>query len=473
MDVNQISRGRKLAGLLKNMGWMTISNFASKILVFLMVPFYTHYLSAEGYGIYDLGYTAVILLAPLATGNIGEAIMRFAIVKEDKIGEYFATASFASLLVAFIVVLICTSGAMFFGMNAELCAVGYMLVANIFYILMSMFSRGIGHVREMAYGGLINSVLLVTFSMVLVTVFKLDVLGCLIATSTAVLLAAVYMAVSCKVWIYVEKPSMNCFRELVGYGMPLSVNTLGWWVNSSFCRYAVAALMGVSGAGILAAAYKIPSIPKAIQQIFIQAWQLSAIESFDPKDSDGFFKKIYTVACCMSCLLCSCVIAITPVLATLMFSNKFYDAWIYVPILMLCLVFDCLGSVVGGVFSAVGNTRPIAASATVSVVLTVIACLILIPIIGLWGAAISSLISSISIWLCRTYWAKPYISSKIRWRSLLLILIILTVQALLAILVPVGILWGCLQGVCVIALAIHTVRKVGFKSLIASVKKKR
>lgn len=462
----------KITSLLSNMGWMAISNFASKILIFLMVPFYTHYLSTEGYGIYDLGYTAVILLAPLATGNVGEAVMRFVVVKKDEVNRYFTTAAFVSILAIATVALISILSVAFFRMRTELYATEYMLATNIVYILMSMFSRGIGHIREMAFGGLINSILLVSFSIPSVAVFGLGALGCLIATATAALFAAVYMAIACKVWTYIEKPSMKCFQDLVGYGIPLSINTIGWWVNSSFCRYAVAFFMGISGAGILAAAYKIPSIPKAIQQIFIQAWQLTSIQTFDPKDTDGFFGKTYSATCCLSCLLCSLVTATIPILAMFMFSDDFYNAWIYVPALMLCLVFDCLGSVIGGVFSAVGNTRPVAASAAISIVLAAISCFLLIPAIGLWGAAISSIISSISIWLCRMHWAKAYIDIKINWRSILTSFVLLIVQITLALIVPLGVIWGSLQIVCVIALVAHTRRLVNIKSLITAIKRR-
>lgn len=40
--------------LFKNIGIMTISNFGTKILSFLMVPLYTNLLSTSEYGTYDL-----------------------------------------------------------------------------------------------------------------------------------------------------------------------------------------------------------------------------------------------------------------------------------------------------------------------------------------------------------------------------------------------------------------------------------
>ena len=39
--------------LFKNIGLLTISNFTSKILTFLLVPLYTNVLTTEEYGTYD------------------------------------------------------------------------------------------------------------------------------------------------------------------------------------------------------------------------------------------------------------------------------------------------------------------------------------------------------------------------------------------------------------------------------------
>ena len=48
--------------LVKNMGFLTIGNFASKMLNYLLVPLYTNVLSTEQYGIADLITTTIALL---------------------------------------------------------------------------------------------------------------------------------------------------------------------------------------------------------------------------------------------------------------------------------------------------------------------------------------------------------------------------------------------------------------------------
>ena len=73
---------KKSEYLLKNMGILTLSNFASKILVFLLVPIYTSILSTEEYGSYDLAVSTATLLFPILTLNIVDAVMRFSMDKD-------------------------------------------------------------------------------------------------------------------------------------------------------------------------------------------------------------------------------------------------------------------------------------------------------------------------------------------------------------------------------------------------------
>ena len=69
--------------LLKNIGLLTLSNFGTKILLFLLLPLYTSILTVEEYGLYDFINTTIILLIPVLTFNISEAVIRFLLEKEN------------------------------------------------------------------------------------------------------------------------------------------------------------------------------------------------------------------------------------------------------------------------------------------------------------------------------------------------------------------------------------------------------
>ena len=70
--------------LANNIALFSVSNFVSKILVFLLVPFYTSVLTTEEYGIADIMQVTLLLLVPALTMNMGEAALRFGIEKETQ-----------------------------------------------------------------------------------------------------------------------------------------------------------------------------------------------------------------------------------------------------------------------------------------------------------------------------------------------------------------------------------------------------
>ena len=71
------NNSRKYKYLAKNIGLLTLSSFATKILSFFLVPLYTNVLSTSQYGINDLFVTTIGLLVPIVTLNIQESVMRF------------------------------------------------------------------------------------------------------------------------------------------------------------------------------------------------------------------------------------------------------------------------------------------------------------------------------------------------------------------------------------------------------------
>ena len=90
--------------LLKNVGALTIGNFASRFLGLLLIPFYTAVLSTTDYGISDLIVTTTSLLFPFTSVAISEALMRFALDKDtDKRSIY--TAGISIITIGYIVLL--------------------------------------------------------------------------------------------------------------------------------------------------------------------------------------------------------------------------------------------------------------------------------------------------------------------------------------------------------------------------------
>ena len=84
--------------LAKNFGVLTIAQFGSKILSFLLVPLYTAVLTPEEYGLNDLFTTSITLLIPILTLNVVDATIRYAIDEQiDKRNVFSISVMYITL----------------------------------------------------------------------------------------------------------------------------------------------------------------------------------------------------------------------------------------------------------------------------------------------------------------------------------------------------------------------------------------
>ena len=74
----------KYRNLLKDTAVFAMGGIGSKLILFLLVPLYTNYLSTEEYGIADLILTISQFIIPFVSLVVFEAVVRFALSKNEK-----------------------------------------------------------------------------------------------------------------------------------------------------------------------------------------------------------------------------------------------------------------------------------------------------------------------------------------------------------------------------------------------------
>lgn len=450
----------KFLYLFKNTGLLMLSNFSSKILVFLLVPLYTSVLTAEEYGSYDLLYTTMLMLLPILTANITDAIMRFTISADKQtqsrtlaVGVKYVLISIVLLVVGTLAVTAITGSQML-----RQYQVPFMLL-YVCYLLQQVtvqFAKGIDDISGLAISGVLGTVTMLGSNLYFLLVAKLGLYGYFYANILAALVPALFLIVHGKMYRYLswkegafQKTDQE--KQMLRYCVPLTMNTLSWYINGVSNRYVITWICGIAANGIFSVAYKIPAILNAVQTIFIQAWQLSAIREYDPEDKDGFFSVTYQGCHSVMVVLCSSIIVGTRILAKILFAKEFYAAWVYVPALLLYIVFNTLSGTIGTVFAAVKDSIAPTKSGIAGAVANVVLDIILVFAIGVHGAAIATVVSSVVIWVMRMLYARKYIKLNIDLRKHIAEYALLILQAALMTLIthPAGyvaqlVIWGVL-----------------------------
>ena len=392
---------------------MTISNFASKILSFLLVPLYTSVLTTAEFGTYDLYSTTAFLLVPLLSGCVSQAVLRFALESEDDSREVFSIGMRHFIRASIIVVILILLN-YHLGIAAIFKLYPWYFIA--YYVLcllsdiLSSFARGVERIFDTAVSGIISSAATIGLNILLLVVFPCGIEGYFIANCAAFAASIIYLAIRLQIWRYFTLGrNKGLEKSMLDYSRPLVFDQIGWWINNVSDRYIVTWLCGTAANGIYSVAFKIPSILNMFQTIFNQAWTLSAVKELDDKGK-AFYSNIYKLYNCCLVVVCSLLIAGDKIIAKILYANDFYGAWEYAPFLTLSVVFGCLSGVFEGVFAAAKKTKILAHSTIVGAVINLSINLLLVKKFGPMGAALATLVSYVSVWAIRLYRVKAIVS---------------------------------------------------------------
>ena len=426
------SRGTaKTANLLKNTGILAIGSFSSKILVFLLVPLYTAHLTVEEYGSYDIIYSTVSLIAPVLTLNISEALLRFPMEKGAdtvRIARIGLALTVVSVIPVIIVQFI--PGAPW----ESLAGIGWLapLYASFaLYQSLTLLARGLERMGDIAVAGVASSAILVALNIAFLVFAGWGLDGFFAANVASLMLPALWLVwrMRGELLAPVQKSCTGLFFRMVRYSLPLATATIGWWLIGTSDRYIVLAFCGVDANGMYSVAYRIPSIISTVASIFIQAWQVSAVKEFDPKDSDGFLRRTYFSVEALVVVLCSVLIPLSPVIALVMFSGDFYGAWVYVPLLLVYASLNATGGLWAPFFSAAYDPMSMAYSTFFAGAVNVALALPLVTAFGVQGACLSSVLAGLANWGFRSIRARRHIEVDFGTRRSLAIYAVLTIQA--------------------------------------------
>ncbi len=430
---------KKYKELFNNLGLLTISNFGSKILTFLLVPLYTNILTTGEYGIYDLYITTTLLLSPVFSLNIADAVMRFALEKGKNQRDVF-TVGFIRIITATIIFAVIVAFNYTFNIipvfNQFPFFLWFYFTLSLTYDFLTQFTRGMDKISDLAIAGLINSATMVTLNILFLLVIKIGLTGYFLANCLAFFVPIIYLTLRLKTYkmLNIKFKDKPLKKEMERYSTPIIFNTISWWINNVSDRYIITWILGIEANGIYSVAYKIPSVLNVFQSIFSQAWTISAIKEFDDENKK-FYSAIYKMYNFLMVFVCSALLLFNQLIAKILFAKEFYEAWKYAPFLLISVVFGSLSGFLGGIFSAAKKSTTFAKTTIVGAVINIVLNIALVEKIGAIGAAIATLISYFVVWASRFYQANKIIKIEINLKRDFISYLILLAQAIIMVLV--------------------------------------
>lgn len=390
-----------------------VSQFASKMLNFFLLPLYTKYLSPQDYGTGDLINSTVInLLVPVMTLMIASSVLRFTMDRNRdgtetfKIG-FFVTAAGCILMACLLPVVVMPYKTLFY----------FTYVVYSFDLFWDNFAKGIDRIKAIAVCGVLKTILAILFNLYFLVHLNAGVEGYLLSYILALFVSHLFIAFRIRFWRYMNRRPVDrgLLSDMLKYCIPLIPGNMSWWLNGTVNKYILAGFSGTAVLGVFSAASKIPGAVSAVQGFFSQAVVLTVIESYheEKEGRDQFYTELFYIYNFIMTATVSILILFTKGFAGILFADEFYAAWRCVPFLLLGSMFGALSGYLGTFYSASMETKGVFTSTLKGAVLSVVLNLILVPFSGGEGASCANAISTGVIFLIRLIETRKYVKLKL------------------------------------------------------------
>lgn len=389
----------------KDVGLAGIANIVGTLKGLILLPILTKTLGAESYGIWALILATVSLLMPLALLQLGVAMVRFLAAEKDekKIGKgfcsIFAVASLTAFALSLLIFLLAEplAVAVFGGADAT-----DFVRISAFLVFLTALDQII-----IEYFVAFRQIERYAVFMILQTVGEIALIGYLVLSgyglfgaiiSLLVVKAIAFVAGFLLIGreIRITKPSLSVIKPYLAFSLPLLPYSLCQWVVNLGDRYVIGYFIGIKAVGIYSASYALGSLiafsfaplSPVLFPAITNLYENDKIE--EVKTHLKYSLKFFLMFAVPS--LFGLSILSKSVLRTLT-TSEFIAGYVIVPIVGLGMIFFICSSICTQVLMVFKETKKVALINGFSASINMILNIILVPLIGILGAAIATLIT--------------------------------------------------------------------------------
>lgn len=231
-------------------------------------------------------------------------------------------------------------------------------------------------------------------------------------------------------WFEITRFDKEHLKNLLKIAIPLFPNFLVYWIFNSSDKIMITNLIGLEATGIYSVGAKLGQASQLIYIAFSGGWQYFAYSIMNEKNQVQTNSKIYEYLAIISFSVSIYVFCISEKIFKLLFTGDYVTGYIVSPYLFLAPLLQMLFQVACNQLLVIRKTWPNIIILSVGAIVNIVCNLVLIPIMGIEGAAIATLLgyalSNVIIILVLIKMKLMTISTKLIVSSILLFSFIIT-----------------------------------------------
>lgn len=384
-----------------------LMNVGTKLIAFLMLPIYTHYLSPDELGVIENIDAIVSILTFLIIFGTDSALAYFfystdnLALREKYVQTVLSFRLYISLLILFLFLL--------FGEILSSMILGVPGYENLFYltgvtlvfeaistVILTYFRFQFKSLKVVIYtvsklgiAAFISYVLLRYFS------YRVDAIFWARFYSLIIILILLFNTLIKLIRVKIDRALL---KKLLVYGAPLVPASLAFWIITFSNRIILTKLESLESVGIYGVAMKIGTVITLLTSSVQMAWRPYSMSIKDKPDADKIYSGIFYIIFLIGMLGVLSIAQLSPFILKIMLINPEYkEAANYISFLSMSSFLSFYYLIISVGLFLEEKTRVISKYVGLSAILSIILNLILIPIFSIWGAVAALIISYIFV----------------------------------------------------------------------------
>lgn len=374
----------------------------SKLIPLLMIPIVTRIMpDTKYYGISDLSNTVIQFGSALALMGMYDAMYRMFFEKDEV--EYKKNVCSTALLftlfssfVVFVVMLALRNTiAQYFFSDSKYTFVVYLsATATLVTATNSVFSaptRMQNHRKTYIIANTVSPLISFGLAIPMLLAGHYIIALPLATVISGVTVELVFWFLN-KSWFSLKLFDKELLKQLLILAVPLLPNFLIYWIFNSCDKVMITNLIGIGAAGIYSVGSKLGHASQLIYTAFAGGWQFFAFSTMKDENQVETNSRIYEYLGVISFVATALVCCLSFPLFKVLFPEEYLEGYIVAPYLFMAPLLQMLYQTGNNQFLVIKKSWPGMFILSSGAIVNVILNWFLIPIIGIEGAAIATLV---------------------------------------------------------------------------------
>lgn len=399
-----------------------LSGMAAKIIGVFLMPLYTQVLTPSDYGELNLVNNTFFFISLFVVFGLDNSAARWYYDTEDRTERkktITAWFSFQLLFSVFLCVLL-----VFFSSSISSLIVdsdNYLLfvipalglLANVVPSILTNLLRFQRKSRQTVIFTLIISLFNVSLNILFVLFLKIGVIGILLSALISNATGTIYGYFILKDWVDLSLFSWKRLKDMLIFAYPLVPTVLAMWVLNSMSSYIIGTYCGKHDVGLFQVGITISSAISLIVGAFQMAWGPFAFSIHKKPEAKRTYSLVLTLYTALTSFLSLAVGLFAKELLEVFTTPDYYEAAFVIGILSFNNMATGLMYIANIGPSIAKTNKPIAVAIFIGAGISVVLFFMLIPSIGIVGAAIGTLTGTMLIpvyvfYKAQKMWHVPY-----------------------------------------------------------------